>query len=124
MAARFDLIIDEGATFTFAFAWATDLGPPAVYKNLTGYTAKLQIRAEKDEASPVLSTRQTSDASIVLGGVAGTVTARWTPAETVALRAALDETPDAFYDLLLTAPDTVVTRLLEGGVHLKERVTV
>lgn len=88
-------------------------------KNLTDYTAKLQIRASRgDSAAPPISER-VSPASITLGGVAGTIIMEWTPVETAAM--AVGEL--GWYDLLLTAVDGTVTRLLEGPVTVEDRVT-
>jgi hypothetical protein len=115
-AARYDLVFERGASYPLSLIWQDGDGTA---KDLTGYTAKLQIRSSKgDSASSPLSER-VSPGTITLGGAAGTVSMHWTPTETAAMTAG----EEGWYDLLLTAGDGTVTRLLEGAATVQERVT-
>ena len=118
--ATYDLCIEQGATFTRVFTWSTlpATGAPAGSEptpvNLTGYTAKMQIRAF------ALSTTVLFDASsdIILGGSAGTIS--------LAIPASVTEGFtwwSGVYDLLLTDPSGNVTRLLSGSVSVSPGVT-
>jgi hypothetical protein len=60
----------------------------------------------------------TAAGGIVLGGAAGTITPTASAAQTAALPAGL-----LLYDLFLTSPGGVVTRLLAGNVNVVAKVT-
>ena len=114
-AGRFDLIIEQGATYTQTFTYETAAGVPI---NLTAYTAAMQIR-ESVESTAVLATSSGTSPSITLtlGGSAGTIIVTMTATVTAAF--AFDT---AVYDLELTTGTTVL-RLLEGEVKLSKEVT-
>jgi len=92
-AATRNLTIEQGATFRDLFTWKT--GTPAVAVNLTGYTARMMLKASPVKAASqivgvtkanpgVVTTKGphglTTDKSVVLPGVGGMVelTARYT----------------------------------------------
>lgn len=77
-----DLIMDEGAAFDQDIVWYDENGDLV---DNTGYTAKAEVRKNKEDASPVL-TFQTSDSTITLGGSDGT----FTLTQTAAVMRALD----------------------------------
>lgn len=117
IAGNLDLEIDEGSTF-IQLLTLTDpnTGEPV---NLTGYTAKAQIRSTYD--SPVLA-----EFGITLGGVLGTIQLELTATQTI-----LDypqptgrtDTPrQAVWDLFIELSGTE-TRLLKGNVLFFPRVT-
>ena len=114
-AGRFDLIIEQGATYSQTFTYETAAGLPI---NLTAYTAAMQIR-ETAESDVVLATSGGSTPSITLtlGGALGTIVVAMTAAKT-----ALLSFDTAVYDLELTTGTTVI-RLLEGEVKLSKEVT-
>lgn len=97
-----------GETWEAAFLWQAD----NVTVNLTGYTAKFQIRRHGDHSpatpgTPLYSTTETggvalsnSDPNIVLSAAAAT-TESWPPGEYV-------------HELELTSPGGVVTKFLRG----------
>ena len=95
--------------------------------DLTGYTAFMQIRRDRDDADP-LYTLMTADSTIVLGGAAGTITFAIPATETTPATAALLD-PDGevwSYDLLLNnenASPTVVDRVFEGSVYVHPSVS-
>lgn len=117
----YNLCINQGATFTKVFTWLAGTccgqgtaGAQPQPVDLTGYTAAMQIRAYP------LSSTILFDASgdLVLGGTAGTIT--------LSIAASVTETFtwwNGVYDLLLTSPAGVVTRLLQGSVTVSPGVT-
>lgn len=84
--------------------------------NLTGYTARMNIRSTVD-ATTILHSLTTENSGIALGGAAGTVDLLISATNT-----ALFTFGTAVYDLELIS-GTVVTRLLSGNVTLSKEVT-
>lgn len=113
---NYDLSIYKGQTLDITFTWKDSAG---VAVNLTGYTAKMQIRdvpggTQHDE---FLSTGGTPE--ITLGAAAGTIRLQVSATDTGAY-----SFERAVYDLELTVTATgVVTRLLEGAVVAYPQVT-
>lgn len=117
MAAKHDLRIEQGADLNTLFTWFTSDG--VTPRDLTGYTAKLQVRPTAGGA--VILTADSTAGTITLGGAQGTIQLA-VPAATTA---ALTGWSSAVYDLLLTAPGPgAVTRLVEGKAIWAPRVTV
>ena len=110
-----DLDCWQGASWDYTLTWKT-AGTPV---NLTGYTARMQVRASYDSGSAVVSL--TSGTGITLGGTAGTVLLEMNATTT----AALDGTPNAqyIYDLELISGAGYVTRLVEGNFFINPEVT-
>lgn len=115
-AANHDITIEQGATFTEQWEWQDSAAVPV---NLTGYTAKLQIRALPDAASPALVTL-TDTAGITLGGATGIIT----PTITAAVTLTLPIVSALRYDLRMTAPSGKVTRLVKGSASVDPAVTL
>lgn len=114
MARRYDLKIDQGADFDLTVTWRDSNGTPI---DLTGYTAALQIRRTVDAPDPPL-VDLANGSGITLGGVAGTVDIAVPAADT------RDFQPGGgVWDLELTSPGGVVTRLLQGRVKVSPEVT-
>lgn len=114
-AAKLKLVIEQGATFRKTLTWSA--GTPAVLVDLTGCTARMQIRSEI--ASPdILVDMTTENGGITLGGVAGTIVMYISPVDT----AALSWTTGA-YDLEIIFSSTDVRRLLYGPVTVSPEVT-
>lgn len=120
-AAHYDLVIKRGARFDLSLQWVLDNGPPPVFQDLTGWSAKLQIREAAGAADPAIATLSTAGGGIVLGGIAGTILASWTAAQTLAMAA---DTHDAVWDLVLTPPGGEPQDFLEGDVIFRDQVTV
>jgi hypothetical protein len=110
----YDLRIEAGADFERTITWQS----AGVAVNLTGYTARLQIRANQD--GEVLLALTTENGKIALGGAAGTIALTITAAETTTLSEAL---LTGIYDLELIAASGHVTRLLRGAVSIAPNVT-
>lgn len=125
-AAAYNISIDQGSDFSLNMTWKNDAGTPI---NLTGYSARMQIR--KSYASEVrLNVTETT--GIALGGTAGTIIISLSATQTSAISVdypALVKDKDAkqyqpmLYDLELTAPTGVVTRLLQGSANIYPVVT-
>jgi hypothetical protein len=114
-AGRLDLVIEQGATFDKTVTWKDS---SRAAKDLTAYTAAMQIRDTIDSTSTIASSTGGSPTiTITLGGVAGTIQI------VIAASVTADFTFDvAVYDLELTT-GTTVKRLLEGEVKLSKEVT-
>jgi hypothetical protein len=110
-----DLNCYQGANFDYTLTWKS-AGVPV---NLTGYSARMQVRESYDAGTAVVSL--TSGTGITLGGTAGTIGIALTPTQT----AVLDGTPNiqAIYDLELVSGAGYVTRLVEGRFYIYPEVT-
>ena len=117
IASIYDIIVDQGETFTRTFTWLTSAGLPV---NLTGGTATMKVAklypktfltpAHKDAA--VISLTQSS--GITLGGVAGTIVP-------IATSATIDAiVPDIYnYQLIVTISATQ-TIISEGLFEIRQ----
>lgn len=112
---KLDLTIYQGATFSRTLLW--EAGQPPAPVNLTGYTARMQLRVTPDSGFTLLALT-TENSRITLGGAAGTIVLSLSAADTAALAF-----PRAVYDLELVSPGGVVRRLVEGEVSLSKEVT-
>jgi len=118
-SARYNLVVEIGATFNPVFTWKDSNGAPI---DLSGYKARMQIRADINDVTPIadLSTEH-SPPEITLGGPAGTITLLLTAAVTEAITA-----DSGVYDLEVytgTAPTETVVRLLSGKATFSPEVT-
>jgi len=114
---QYTLNIYKGATLDLTFTWKDSAG---VLVNLTGYTARLQVRESVDAAAFLLelTTTLVSGSGIVLGGAAGTI-------QLVAPATSTDDYTwdEGVYDLELVSGAGVVTRLLQGPAKAWHEVT-
>ncbi len=110
----YDLTIYVGATFTRRVVWKDSLG---ALVNLTGYTARMQIR-QSVRNPEILLTLTTENSGITLGGAAGTIDLLLSNTQTAAITARA-----GVYDLELIDNTGVVTRLLQGAVEFSAEVT-
>lgn len=113
-ARRIDLYIPQGATYNRAWLHADATGAPI---NITGYTARLQIR-EYQAATAVLYSATTENGEITLSGVTGLVQLKIPANITAAWAFSLGE-----YDLELVAPLGETTKLGWGRVQVRPEVT-
>lgn len=113
-AGLYDITIEAGATFRLAITWKDDAGVPI---NLTGYSARMQVR-ETYEATDTILSLTSGAGDIVLGGSAGTVIVTVQATTTQKLFHSY-----AVYDLELEASNGVVTRLLQGNAIISREVT-
>jgi hypothetical protein len=117
-AGRYDLYIEQGATYTKIFTWYAS---PGVLVDLTSYTALCQIRYSVDDDTVILASDSTpAGITLTLGGALGTIT--------MGIAASISNALDfdiAVWDLILTNTGTgIATRLLEGEVKFSKAVTV
>lgn len=103
----------QGQTFRRIFTWKID-GSPV---NLTGSTARMEVRTKPSASSVVL----TATPFITLGGAAGTVDIN-IPANTLAAIAPRSGNSSYVYDLEIVTGGTVTT-LLAGKFIVEPEVT-
>jgi hypothetical protein len=109
------LTIDQGSTFRKKLIWKA--GTPAVPVDLTGYTARMQIR-EKLDATAVLKELTTANGGITLGTTNGEINLYISAVDTTAFTWSA-----GVYDLEMIAPGGDVKRLIEGSVVVLKEVT-
>jgi hypothetical protein len=110
-----DLDIPQGGKFEYTLLVKNN----GAVQNLAGWSAKLQIRAARDESLPVLATWTSAGgqvtfnaaAGLVLIDVTGTLTAAYTWER-------------GAYDLVLTDGAGQTYRAMQGDVRVSRRVTV
>lgn len=76
---KVQLDIFQGSTFTKSFTWSVN-GTPV---NLTGATAKFQIKTSASDTTPLLELTEAS--GIVLGGSTGVIEVKLTDEQTASL---------------------------------------
>lgn len=113
-AAAYDFVIEQGATLNKTFVWKSSDG---VVIPLTGYTARMQIRATVSSPD-ILLELSTSNGLIVITPNAGQIALICGPTVTSVITWRRGK-----YDLELTSPTGVVTRLLYGEVEVSKEVT-
>lgn len=113
-AGIYDIYIEQGATYNQPLVWKDSSGTAV---NVTGYTARMQIRKTVD-ATTIILTLTTENGRITVGGANGLITLLVSAADTAALT-----TFCGVYDLEVISPTGVVTRLLEGQVEVSKEVT-
>lgn len=113
-AGALDITIEQGATWNLELTWK--IGGTAV--NLTGYSARMQVRVDVDDSETILSLTSSGGAGITLGGALGTITLSQTATQTAALA-----TGEYVYDLELQSMGGTVTRLLQGQFAISAEVT-
>jgi hypothetical protein len=112
-ATTYDLLIEQGATFSQVITYKDN----DVAVNLTGYAARMQVRATLESASTLVELT-TANSRIALGGAAGTITLTISAADTEALTSGR-----GVYDLELVSGSGIVTRLLQGVATISRNVT-
>jgi len=112
-ATTYDILIEQGATYSQVITYKDN----GVAVNLTGYTARMQVRATLESASTLVELT-TANSRIALGGAAGTITLTIAAADTAALTSGR-----GVYDLELVSGSGIVTRLLQGVATISRNVT-
>jgi hypothetical protein len=112
------LTIYQGATFRISWTWKSGASAAAaVPVDLTGCTARAQIRATVESPNTLLELT-TENGRIALGGAAGTVALYVSDEDTATLPAG-----KARWDLEIVWLDGDVTRLFGGPVVVSAEVT-
>ena len=117
-AAIYDIAIDQGATFPLSVSVksvAADGAKTPV--DLTGYTARMQIRRMVDDED-VLASLTTENGRISIDEENGKVTLNIPDATTAGFTFTR-----AVYDLEIVAPGGTVQRILRGAVRVSPEVT-
>jgi len=114
LAATHGLTIDQGATYSQTITWK-DPSKNAI--DLTGYTARMQIRGKRTSTSATLSLT-TENGGITLGDAEGTIALYISATDSAAL-----EVGTYVYDLELIEPSGGVQRLLMGNFLVRGEVT-
>ena len=112
-ATTYDITIEQGATFSQLITYKES----GVAINLTGYTARMQVRSTLESATSVVELT-TANSRIALGGAAGTITLTISATDTASLTAGR-----GVYDLELVSGSGIVTRLLQGVATISRNVT-
>lgn len=112
MAEEHIFNIDQGTTWNRYFIWSIS-GTPV---NLTGYTARMQLRRTRSDVAPVL-TLTDANSKLVIDAVNGKVTMKLTAAETAAMNGTY------FYDMEVVSASGDVTRLFQGKIVINDEVT-
>lgn len=110
MAARYDITIEQGATFTF------DLQVNDT--NLTGYTVRMQGRTSHAATSTVFSLTNASGITVTHSGNHSHIVPLISAATTAGFTAPLAGVYDIEYET-----GGVVTRILEGSFYITPEVT-
>lgn len=113
LAGKYDFTMEQGSTFSKTFTYKDSTGTAI---NLTGYTAKMEVRTEPI-ADDAIVTLTTENGGITLGGAAGTIKVDITATAT----AAFDFTK-ATYDIELIT-GTTVSKLVYGTITLRKEST-
>lgn len=113
-AGTYNIICDQGATLTRTLTWKDAAGSLV---NLSGYSGRMQVRADVESADTVLSLTNTNG-GLTLGGAAGTVLITVSATESATLTAG-----DYVYDLELVNAGGEVTRLVQGQFTVRAEVT-
>lgn len=120
-ASTFNFAAEQGATLAHLFTWYSEApsagSPEGVPVDLTGATARMQVRA-KVTSPDVLHSFTTENGGIVLGGASGDITIKATATQT-----ATWNFTRGVYDLEVVAADGTVTRLLKGNFVVDPEVT-
>lgn len=113
---KHDFEIVQGATFRPIFVWK----PEGVVADLTGCTARMQVRSS-NVSKDILLELTTENGKIALNDPLGSIKLNISATETAALTWA-----NGVYDLELEFPedsDTYVEKLLRGNVYIMREVT-
>lgn len=110
-AAKLNLTVEQGATYTKKLVWRDKNRRPV---NLTGYTARMQIRPKVD-SSQIIYELSTTNGRITLSST-GVIEMKISATDTSTLVSGV-------YDLELTTASGDVVRLVEGKVTVSPEVT-
>jgi hypothetical protein len=115
MAGQKNFEVDQNATFSFIVEYKDNNGLPI---NLTGATAKMQVRDTKGGSKLAFSLTSPSG-GIVIDPTNGKLTIKITPTQTNKLFY-----PKSSYDIMITDSNANKIKLLEGFMTLSRSVTI
>jgi hypothetical protein len=110
---KYNFICPQGATFSKQLSYLIDSIPV----DLTGYTARMQVREKASNSTKILNLTTEND-GIILGGCSGTIK----------INVDADTTSEIYaktyvYDLELVSSENFVVRLIEGQFIVTPEVT-
>jgi hypothetical protein len=115
---KYKIQIIQGETYNKIFPWKAGASSASVIPvDLTGCTAKMQIRS-KVNSPDVLLELSTQNSKIILSGITGEVKISLSASETSAIT-----WNSGVYDLKIQFPDGSVRRLLSGTVSVSTEIT-
>ena len=114
MAVTYNTVIDQGADWYITFYYDNPDGSPV---NISGYTAALQMRTSPLAKTTVLSL-STGGNGIQINGPQGRIDVHATNVQTSAIT-----NGKYSYDLEITSPQNVVTRLVQGTIEVSPQTT-
>lgn len=112
--AKLKFTIYQGATFRKRLTWTAPSGTPI---DLTGCTARMQVRSDVESPTALLSLTTEND-GIVLGGALGTIELSVSDEDTAAIT-----WDGGVWDLEIVHPGGEVTRLAQGSISVSPEVT-
>ena len=112
-AATYNFLCEQGATLQRTLQYQNDLEQTI---NLTGATARMQVRPEIDSSTIIIELTTTNN-RLIINGVAGEIDILIDATTTATLPIG-----NYYYDLELVQ-GTFVTRLIEGRFFVKAEVT-
>lgn len=119
--ATLDLTMYQGASWDYTLTWTTTAGTVTSPVDLTGYSARMQVRETQASTATVMSL--TSGSGITLGGTAGTIYLEASATTTAGVAAQSTPKTVYVYDLELVSSAGYVTRLVEGNFWVDPEVT-
>jgi hypothetical protein len=115
LAGTYNITCPQGANLKRSITWASSKKIP---HDLTGYTAKMQVRTNDLAETLILELSTNNGYITLLGAVKNNITFN-VPADITK-----NLTVGMFvYDLFLTAPNNEVYQILEGNFKVKPEVT-
>lgn len=114
--ASIDLTIYQGSTFSQTFQWKT--GNPSTPVDLTGYTARMQIRERIISPTAIISLTTENGGIVFTDSVNGQFKIEMSAETTASF-----SFKNGVYDIEFVSPSGFVRRLFEGSVTLSPEVT-
>lgn len=111
-AAEYNIYCDQGSTLSLTLTYKDSTEAPV---NLTGYTARMQVRTSYNATDTLLNL--TNGSGLTLGGSAGTIAVSVSATTTATL-----PTGNFVYDLEIVQGSTV-TKLIRGAFRVRPEVT-
>ncbi len=116
-----NLTMYQGASWDYTLTWTTTAGSVTTPVDLTGYSARMQVRETQSSTATILSL--TSGSGITLGGTAGTILLEASATTTAGIATSQTPQNQFVYDLELVSGAGYVTRLVEGNFLIDPEVT-
>ena len=116
MAGQKNFEVDQNATFSFIVEYKDNNGLPI---DLTGASAKMQVRDTKGGAKLAFTLTSPSTGGIAIDAALGKLTLKMTPTQTNKLFY-----PKSSYDIMVTDSNSNKIKLVEGFLSLSRSVTI